>query len=171
MPLLGSESDDDSTDGFDQCCGKDTSCAPGTFLPRILLSVVIVLIFASQMIYARLYNDYPVLPRIPVLPLLVGVPIIAFIMVFWVDAFYCCSYGDPEPCCCCMRTLFGHLRCVYIYCATVLCLCLGLLSFSYGRFGIDSTMADVLFGLSIATWVVGAMGVSIYLSCQISCGR
>ena len=91
-------------------------------------------------------------------------------MVFWVNAFRYCSRAVPRPCCC-MKTVDHHLKCVYISYAAVLCLFLGLLSSSYGRFGIDSTMADVLFGLSFAVLMVGGFGVTVYLACQISYGN
>ena len=70
-----------------------------------------------------------------------------------------------------MQTLASQLRCQYISFAAFSCLFLGLLSFSYGRFGIDSTMADVLFGLSFAVLMVGGFGVTVYLACQISYGN
>ena len=164
--IVGSDKED-STKKFDQCCGKEcTACPRGTLLPRILLALAIVLTLAGGVIYREVYDDYPVLPRIPVLPLLVGVPIIAFIMVFWLNAFRCCSRAAPKPCCC-MRTLDGHLRCVYISYAVILYLFLGGLSFSLGGFGIDNTIAVVLLNLSFVVLIIGATSVTIYLYCQI----
>ena len=154
----------------ERCCGKETCCARGTLLPRILLSVVAVLTFAGQMIYAKLYHTYPVFPNIIFLPFLVGIPIIAFIMAFWVNAFFYCAGATVEPCCC-MRTLDDHLRCAHISSAVTICLFLGGLSFSLGGFDIDRTISTVFLGLSIATWIVGGVGVGVYLICQINCSK
>ena len=168
--LIVGSNKEDSTKKFDQCCGKETGCARGTLLPRILLALAIVLTFAGQLIYGGVYRDYPILSEIIFLPSLVGIPISASIMVIWVNAFRYCSHAIPKPCCC-MQTLDQHLKCANISSATVLCLFLGLLSFSLGEFDIDRTIAEVLLGLSFAVLMVGAISVSIYLSCQIVCDK
>ena len=167
--IVGSDKED-STKKFDQCCGEDTCCARGTLLPRILLALAIVSTFAGQFIYGGVYKDYPILSKIFFLPSLVGILISASIMEIWVNAFRYCSHATPKPCCC-MQTLDHHLKCAYISSAAVLCLFLGLLSFSLGEFDIDRTIADVLFGLSFAVLMVGAISVSVYLACQIDCDK
>ena len=165
--IVGSDKED-STKKFDQCCGEDTCCSEGTLLPRILLFVVAVLTFAGEVVYMVVYKNYHILSNFLFLPFQVGILISASIMVFWVNAFRYGSRSAPNPCCC-MKTLDGHLRCVIISFAAVLCLFLGLLSFSVRRFDIDDTIADALFGLSFAVLIVGAVSVSIYLVYQIDC--
>jgi hypothetical protein len=174
--IFGSEKPEE----FDECCGEKCQCCrKGTLLPRVFLAVISTLTLVGQFIYARLYGQKIDLPGIALLPTLVGLPIIAFIISYWVEAFLCCwghSTVKVSDSSCCACDINNHWRCVYISFTAVVWLFFGCLSFNIVgfMFTAEGFMSHAIQGytviaLSFAILLIGVLCITLFIIYRIDC--